>query len=186
MCRVGAAKRRCPAAPSVKGGAMSVIEEAPAVQDSDRTANNSNHAPNGKNNAAKAAMSARLLVTSVALAVAAFHLIWSDLKVDGIIVALIVLALVPWLGAVFDSIELPGGVKVHYLEQQLNEAQTELSRAQTETEHAKRAAASASQKAAVAFAANKPDSRTRHADRQLKELVVKYNEARAAQESSPR
>jgi hypothetical protein len=104
----------------------------------------------------------------------------------GIIVALIVLALVPWLGAVFDSIELPGGLKVHYLEQQLNEAQTELSRAQTETEHAKRAAASASQKAAVAFAANKPDSRTRHADRQLKELVVKYNEVRAAQESSSR
>jgi len=54
-------------------------------------------------------MSARLLVTSVALVAALFHLIWSDLKVDGVIVALIVLALVPWLGAVFDSIELPAG-----------------------------------------------------------------------------
>ena len=131
-------------------------------------------------------MSARLLVTSVALVAALFHLIWSDLKVDGVIVALIVLALVPWLGAVFDSIELPGGLKVHYLEQRLNEAQTELSKAQTETQQAKRAAASASQKAAVAFATNKPDSHTRHADRQLKDLVAKYNEARAAQESSPR
>jgi hypothetical protein len=99
---------------------------------------------------------------------------------------LLVVALVPWLGTVFSSVELPGGLKVNYLEQQLDEAQTELSKAQTETQHAKRAATSASQKAAVAFATNKPDSRTRHADRQLKELVVKYNEARAAQESSPR
>lgn len=186
MCRVGAAKRRCPAAPSVKGGAMSIIEDAPAVKDNDVTANNSDHAPGGKNRAAKASMPARLLVTIVALAAALFHLIWSDVKVDGVIVALIVLALVPWLGAVFDSIELPGGVKVHYLEQRLNEAQTELGKAQTETQHAKRAAASASQKAAVAFATNKPDSRTRHADKQLKEQVAKYNKERAAQESSPR
>lgn len=165
---------------------MSVIEDAPAVQDNDITENNGNHAPAGKNNAAKATMPTRLLVTSVALAAAIFHLIWSDLRVDGVIVALLVVALMPWLGAVFDSIELPGGVKVHYLEQRLDKAQTELSKAQTETQHAKRAAASASQKAAVAFATNKPDSRTRHADRQLKELVAQYNEARAAQESSPR
>ena len=91
---------------------MSVIEDAPAVKDNDITANNSNHAPSGKDNATKASMRARLLVTSVALAAAVFHLIWSDLKVDGVIVALIVVALMPWLGAVFDSIELPGGVKV--------------------------------------------------------------------------
>jgi hypothetical protein len=186
MCRVSAAKRWCPAEPSGKGGAMSVIEDAPAVQNKDRTANNSNHAPSGKDNAAKSTVPTRLLVTSVALAAAIFHLIWSDLRVDGVIVALLVVALMPWLGAVFDSIELPGGLKVHYLEQRLDEAQTELSKAQTETEHAKRAAASASQKAAVAFATNKPDSQTRHADKQLKDLVAKYNKERAAQESSPR
>jgi hypothetical protein len=182
----GAAKRRCPAAQNGKGGAMSVIEDAPAVQDNDTTANNSNHAPSGQNSAAKSTIPTRLLVTSVALAAAMFHLIWSDLKVDGVIVALLVVALVPWLGAVFDSIELPGGLKVHYLVQQLNEAQTELSKAQTETRHAKRAAASASEKAAVAFAKNKPDSRTRHADKQLRDLVARYSKERAAQESSPK
>ena len=165
---------------------MSVIEDAPAVQDNDTTANNSNQAPSGQNNAAKNTMPTRLLVPSVALGAAIFHLIWSDLKVDGVIVALLVVALVPWLGAVFDSIELPGGLKVHYLEQRLNEARTELGKAQTETRHAKRAADSASQKAAVAFATNKPEGRTRHADKQLKDLVAKYNKERAAQESSPR
>ena len=117
---------------------MSVIEDAPAVKDNDITEDNGDHAPSGKNHAAKATMPTRLLVTSVALAAAIFHLIWSDLRVDGVIVALLVVALMPWLGAVFDSIELPGGVKVHYLEQQLDEAQTELSKAQTETQHAKR------------------------------------------------
>jgi hypothetical protein len=171
---------------------MSVIEDAPVVQDNDTTATNSNHAPSGQNNAAKSTMPTRLLVTSVALAAALFHLIWTDLKVDGVIVALLVVALVPWLGGVFDWIEVPG-LKVHYLEERLNEAQTELSKAQsetqhakTETQHAKRAADTAAQKAALAFATNKPDSRTRHADKQLKDLVAKYNKERAAQESSPR
>jgi len=179
---------------------MSVIEDTPAVKDNDTTANKSNHAPSGQNNAAKSAMPTRLLVTTVALAAALFHLIWTDLKVDGVIVALLVVALVPWLGGVFDSIEVPGGLKVHYLEQRLNETQTQLSKAQTETQHAKtetqqaktetqhakRAADSASQKAALVFAANKPDGRTRHADKQLRNLVDKYNKERAAQESSPR
>ena len=36
----------------------------------------------------------------------------------------------------------------------------------------------------MALATNEPDSRTRHADRQLGELVAQYNKARAAQESS--
>lgn len=55
-----------------------------------------------------------------ALLLALVHLIWPSLSIDWITVALLVLALLPWLGPVFKSFELPGGFKVEF--QQLKEA----------------------------------------------------------------
>lgn len=165
---------------------MSVTEDEHAVKSNDMTANSSNRALDGKSALPKGAMLARLLVTAVALATGVFHLTWSNPKFDGVIVALLVVALVPWLGAVIDTLELPGGWKVKYrdMEQRLTRTETGLADAHAETQHIKGAAASASQKATVALATNKPDSHPRHADRQLNELVAQYNKVRAAQESS--
>jgi hypothetical protein len=93
---------------------------------------------------------------------------------------------VPWLGAIVDTLELPGGWKVQYrdIEQRLAKTETGLAQAHAETQHIKGAAASASQKATVALATNEPDGGSRHAGRQLSELVAQYNKIRAAQESS--
>jgi hypothetical protein len=119
-------------------------------------------------------MLTRLLVTGVALAAAAVHLIWPHLKLDGIVVALLVVALLPWLGAVFESLELPGGWKVKY-----REIQRQLDETQAKTQKATGAAASASQKAELALATNEPEK----AD-QLNELISEYNKVRASQPSS--
>src|SRR5215831_11167908 len=152
--RADTAKRRCPTARAAGEGVMSVIEDEHAVKSNDITANGSNGALEGKSAFPNGAMLARLLVTSVALAAAVFHLTWSNPKFDGVIVALIVVALVPWLGAVIDTLELPGGWKVKYrdMEQRLIETETGLAHAHAETQHIKGAAASASQKATVALA----------------------------------
>lgn len=56
----------------------------------------------------------RITISAVALLVATVHLIWPDLKIDSTTVALIVIAVTPWLGSVFKSIELPGGAKIEY------------------------------------------------------------------------
>jgi hypothetical protein len=42
-----------------------------------------------------------------AVALAAAHLIWPDAKLDLVTLILLVIALVPWLGAIFESIKLP-------------------------------------------------------------------------------
>jgi len=38
--------------------------------------------------------------------------------IDSITIALIIIAIIPWLGSLFKSLELPGGVKVEYHELQ--------------------------------------------------------------------
>lgn len=53
-------------------------------------------------------------ISAGALLAAAAHLRWPELTIDAITVALIVVAVVPWLGSVFRTIELPGGLKVEY------------------------------------------------------------------------
>jgi hypothetical protein len=42
------------------------------------------------------------------------HLIWPDLKIDTITVTLFAIAVVPWLGSLFKSLELPGGWKFEF------------------------------------------------------------------------
>jgi hypothetical protein len=53
-------------------------------------------------------------VTCAAVAAAVVHLVRPGLKVDGVTVVLLAVAVVPWLGDLFDSIELPGGTKLQY------------------------------------------------------------------------
>lgn len=53
-------------------------------------------------------------VSAVAVAAAVVHVVRPDLKIDTITVVLLVVALLPWLGHLLDSIEMPGGWKVKY------------------------------------------------------------------------
>jgi hypothetical protein len=148
-----------------------------AVNGNDMASNKSNHGRDVRAPVMKKSMLTRLLVTGVALSVAAAHLIWPHLKLDSIIVALLVVALLPWLGAVFESLELPGGWKVQY-----REIQRQLTETQTKTQQATGAAASASQKAELALATNESDDRAGKAE-QLNELVDEYNKTRVSQQS---
>lgn len=66
-------------------------------------------------------------ITAIAVVLAIAHLAAPDVKIDAITVTLLVIAVLPWLGTVFRSLELPGGLKVEY---------HELERAKKEAEEA--------------------------------------------------
>ncbi len=55
-------------------------------------------------------------ITLLALAIAFAHIIWPDLKIDGITVGLLILAVIPWLAPLFKKIKLPGGWEFEYQE----------------------------------------------------------------------
>jgi hypothetical protein len=56
----------------------------------------------------------KYLVTLAALLIALAHSIWPTINIDGITLALLVVAILPWLSSLFKSIGLPGGLKVEY------------------------------------------------------------------------
>ncbi|MFD7505211.1 hypothetical protein [Streptomyces sp. NPDC059850] len=64
-------------------------------------------------------------VSVLALGVAVAHLVKPDLKIDNVTVALLVIAIVPWLRTLFTSIELPGGLRVEFrdVEQRIEAAE---------------------------------------------------------------
>jgi methyl-accepting chemotaxis protein len=57
-----------------------------------------------------------ILITTIALAAVVAHLIWPDLAIDAIALALVGIAILPWLGPILESIELPGGFKASFRE----------------------------------------------------------------------
>lgn len=53
-------------------------------------------------------------ITVGALLVALVHVVFPDLKIDGVTLALLILAAVPWLAPLFKSLEFPGGWKLEF------------------------------------------------------------------------
>ena len=53
-----------------------------------------------------------LSLTAVAAAVA--HAFFPDVKIDNVTAFLLLIAVAPWLGVFFKSLELPGGIKIEY------------------------------------------------------------------------
>lgn len=58
----------------------------------------------------------RQVVTLGALGLALVHLVFPKLSIDAITLALLAIALIPWLAPMFKSLELPGGWKVEFQE----------------------------------------------------------------------
>jgi len=54
------------------------------------------------------------IITICAIGLALLHVLRPELNVDAITVALLAIAVVPWLAPLFKSVELPGGLKVEY------------------------------------------------------------------------
>ena len=60
----------------------------------------------------------RQAVTLCALILAIAHLIWPNIAIDAITLALVLIAILPWLAPLVKSLELPGGWKVEFQELQ--------------------------------------------------------------------
>lgn len=58
----------------------------------------------------------QIIITVVAVLVAIGHIWFPQIKIDAITVTLLGIAVLPWLGTLFKSVELPGGLKVEYQE----------------------------------------------------------------------
>src|SRR4051794_29649521 len=56
----------------------------------------------------------KLTISISATIIAVVHLLFPKINIDLITVALIALAIVPWLETLFKSVELPGGVKLEF------------------------------------------------------------------------
>jgi hypothetical protein len=70
------------------------------------------------------------LITVAGLLLAAAHTVWPDLQVDVITLGLLLLAITPWLGRIFQSVEFPGGWKLTYreLQRRVEEGQQQVDR----------------------------------------------------------
>ena len=64
------------------------------------------------------------LISAVALLLVAIHLLHPKANIDAITLVLIAVAALPWLGAIFKSIELPGIGRVEYQELRREQQQT--------------------------------------------------------------
>jgi hypothetical protein len=53
-------------------------------------------------------------VSLLACAFLAAHLIWPNLKIDAVTLTLFGIAIAPWLGSIFKSLEMPGGLKFEF------------------------------------------------------------------------
>ncbi len=65
-------------------------------------------------------------ISVAAIVIAAGHLWWPTIAIDAITLTLVAIALIPWLGPLFKSVELPGGLKIEF---------RELERVRTEAEN---------------------------------------------------
>lgn len=57
-----------------------------------------------------------IIISVIAILLIVVHLTWPNMRVDAITLTLLALAILPWLGALFKSVEFPGGLKVEYKE----------------------------------------------------------------------
>lgn len=69
----------------------------------------------------------QIAISAVAVVIIVVHLVWPKVAIDGITLALLVIAIVPWLAPLFKSLEFPGGWKVEF--QDLQKAKNEADKA---------------------------------------------------------
>jgi hypothetical protein len=55
-----------------------------------------------------------IVISVTALLLALGHTVFPSVRIDAVSVTLLLIAVLPWLGFIFKSVELPGGLKVEY------------------------------------------------------------------------
>lgn len=123
----------------------------------------------------------KALITAVAVIVAAVHIWVPSITVDAITLALLVVAVVPWLQPIFKTIKLPGGIELT------------LQELKQDVKNATGAAQSAERKADLAVsgltgqAAGHTDSRIESEPAQrVTDLARRYEQIRDEQTSGPK
>ena len=122
---------------------------------------------------------AQLIVTGGALAVATAHLMRPAAKIDGVLLALLAVAVVPWLGPFLESVE-GAGWKVTYrrLERELESTREELQVTKGEVADATHRADFNESQGVAGLATGSPAE-------EMDQLVSEYNKIRGGMESGP-
>ncbi|MGK5530956.1 hypothetical protein [Streptomyces sp. URMC 129] len=117
-------------------------------------------------------------VSCAATALAVAHVLWPGLAIDSITVLLLLVAIVPWLGGVFDSIELPGGPRFEYrrLENRIEAAEERTTRLDQEMDDAAATARVALAAAGTDWAGNRADVPAAQAA--MERLAAEYTQLR--------
>lgn len=119
--------------------------------------------------------SLRIFITFAAIIIAVAHLAFPNLTIDGVTLALLVIALLPWLAPIIKSIELPGGLKIELqeLKAKIDEVGGLARNAEQQAEYAVAKTTSEDQQNLPAI----------DPDQEYKTLTQRYNEIRATQKS---
>jgi hypothetical protein len=122
----------------------------------------------------------RLVVTAGALIVALMHLMRPTAKIDGVLLGLLAVAVLPWMGSVFESVE-GAGWKVTY-----RRLQAELDSAREELQVTKGEVASTRQRAEFIESSGVSDLEPGTPAGEMRQLVQRYDSLRETMKSGPR
>ncbi|MCX4721941.1 hypothetical protein [Streptomyces virginiae] len=119
------------------------------------------------------------VISFAAVGIGVFHAFMPDVKIDGITLVLAAIAVVPWLGDLFESIELPGGTKLQYLQQRIDETEQF-------TQEVRHAADDAARQARVALVTSGSENIAGDSPAEkVAELTHAFTELRRTEPSSP-
>ncbi|AWZ09005.1 hypothetical protein DRB96_36520 [Streptomyces sp. ICC1] len=109
------------------------------------------------------------------------HVVRPDVEIDGTTLALAAIAVVPWLGDLFESIELPGGTKLQY-----HTLQERIDATEQRTEEIRQAADDAARQARVALVTSGSENMAGgSAMEKVVELAREFTKLRRTEPSSP-
>ncbi|MFD7541989.1 hypothetical protein [Streptomyces sp. NPDC059819] len=103
-----------------------------------------------------------------AVGVGVVHVVKPELKIDGATLVLAAIAVIPWLGHLFESIELPGGTKLQY-----RRLEERVEAAEQQAQEVRLAVDDASRQARVALVTSGGDGITGDAAADLVEQLVR-------------
>ncbi|MFD9725056.1 hypothetical protein [Streptomyces sp. NPDC059072] len=120
-----------------------------------------------------------VVISLGAVAAAVVHVVKPEVKIDGVTLALAAIAVVPWLGDLFESIELPGGTKLQY-----RRLEERVEAAEQRTDEVRQAVGDAARQARVALVTSGGGrGGGTSAEAEVRELVHQYAELRRTQPS---